>query len=358
MIKALIKHRDFLFRRSATTSRGTFSSKKVYFVLLYNEENPAHYGIGECSVFPGLSMDDVPGFETKLNEIVGLINKGWFDMNNPVNSWPSINFAIETALKDLAQNGNKVLYPSDFTLGRDSILINGLIWMGDKEDMNQQIAQKLKEGFQCLKLKIGAIDFGEEINIIKYIRSQFSEKDLELRVDANGAFTPYEALEKLKILADFEIHSIEQPILPSQLDAMASLCAVAPLPIALDEELLGKYPIENRRKLLEIIKPQYIVLKPGLLGGISSCEEWIKVANEFNIGWWVTSSLETNIGLSAIAQWTYTLKNPIPQGLSTGNLFRNNITSPLAVVGEKLYYLPRKKWDISFFTFNHTDHEN
>jgi o-succinylbenzoate synthase len=358
MIKAIVKHKDFLFRRPATTSRGVYLSKKVFYLLLYHEGDPTHFGIGECSVFPGLSMDDVPGFEQKLMEIVNLINKGWYDLNAPIENWPSINFAIETALKDLGQKGSKILYDSDFTLGKDSILINGLIWMDNQEEMKKQIKLKLKEDFHCLKLKIGSIDFEDEISLIRSIRSQFSEKDLEIRVDANGAFSPGEALEKLKILADFEIHSVEQPIYPTQLDAIASLCAIAPLPIALDEELLGKYPVENKRKLLEIIRPQYIVLKPGLLGGIRSCEEWIKVANEFDIGWWVTSALETNIGLNAIAQWTYTLKNPMPQGLSTGNLFENNIGSPLAAIGEKLYYSSRKKWNTSFFTFNSTGYEN
>jgi o-succinylbenzoate synthase len=358
MIKAVLRHKDFIFRRPATTSRGIYLTKKVFYIILFHPEEPSVYGIGECSLFPGLSMDDVPDFEKKLKEIINLINKGWFDLNNTVNSWPSINFALETAVKDLEQSGSKILYPSDFTLGKDSILINGLIWMDSREDMKKQVSAKLKEGFHCLKLKIGAIDFTDEMNLIKYIRSQFSESDLEIRVDANGAFSTNEALEKLKILADFELHSIEQPILPTQLEAMASLCAIAPLPIALDEELLGKYPIENRRKLLEIIRPQYIVLKPGLLGGINSCEEWIRVANEFDIGWWITSALETNIGLNAIAQWTYTLKNPMPQGLSTGNLYEKNISSPLAVNGEKLYYLPRKKWDKSFFSFNQTGYEN
>jgi o-succinylbenzoate synthase len=177
---------------------------------------------------------------------------------------------------------------------------------------------------------------------------KFQPEILEIRVDANGAFAPKEAYEKLKRLSDLDLHSIEQPILPSQIDDMAKLCQISPIPIALDEELIGKYPFENKRKLLQLIKPQFIVLKPGLLGGIASCEEWITIANEMDIGWWVTSSLETNIGLNAIAQWTYTLNNPNHQGLSTGLLFENNINSPLALIGEKLYYFPRKKWDNLF----------
>ncbi len=358
MIRAYVKHNDFIFLRPAATSRGIYLTKKVYYVILQNSDEPLHYGIGECSVFPGLSMDDVPGFEKKLLEIVGNINKGWFDLHSPLNNWPSVNFALETAVKDLAQKGSKILYPSDFTSGKTPILINGLIWMDSLDDMKKQITQKLKKGFKCLKLKIGAIHFRDEIDLIKYIRNQFTEKELEIRVDANGAFTPEDALKKIKILADLDIHSIEQPILPAQLDAMASLCAISPLPIALDEELMGKYPLENKKKLLEIIRPQYIVLKPGLLGGISSCEEWIRVANELNIGWWITSALETNIGLNVIAQWTFTLGMSIPHGLSTGALFDNNIISPLAVNGEKLYYLPNKKWDVSSLTTNLKSYDN
>jgi o-succinylbenzoate synthase len=348
MIKAVIRNKEFRFRRPATTSRGTLYQKKVWFIILYESDNPLRRGIGECSVFPGLSMDDVDGFEMKLSEIVNMINNGIFSLKSPVRDWPSINFAIETALLDIKNGGERIIYPSDFTSGRGSILINGLIWMGSKDEMNRQIDEKLNLGFRCLKLKIGALDFEDEINILRQLRSRYSPDDLEIRVDANGAFSPYEALEKLKTISDFELHSIEQPILPAQLEDMASLCRLSPIPVALDEELIGKYPIENKRRLLKIIKPQFIVLKPGLLGGIKSCDEWIITANELNIGWWITSSLETNIGLNAIAQWTYTLKNPMHQGLSTGNLFENNIGSPLAVTGEKLYYFPKKKWDNIF----------
>lgn len=348
MIKAVVRNREFKFVRPANTSRGTLYSKNVWYIVLYDTDNPLRKGIGECSVFPGLSMDDVEGFEKKLTEITNMINKGMLSLKIPIRDWPSVNFAIETALTDLNNGGERVIYPSDFTNGRGYILINGLIWMGSKSEMLKQIDEKLDLGFRCLKLKVGAIDFQSENEILQMIRNRYSPDDLEIRLDANGAFSTYEALEKLKALSDFEIHSIEQPILPSQLEEMATLCRLSPIPVALDEELIGKYPIENKHRLLKIVKPQYIVLKPGLLGGIKSCEEWITSANEMNIGWWITSSLETNIGLNAIAQWTYTLKNPMHQGLSTGNLFINNIASPLALTGEKLYYFPKKKWDNIF----------
>ncbi len=349
MIKAVIRYNEFRFRRPATTSRGAFTSKPVYYIVLYDNSSPNLFGIGECSLFPGLSMDDVEGYEKKIKEIVDLINKGWYELNMPLYAFPSINFALETAIKDLEQNGSKILYPSSFTDGKDSIAINGLIWMGTRKEMCAQIDQKLNLGFQCLKLKIGALDFDEEYEIIADIRKRYKVDDLEIRVDANGAFPPEDALEYLYRLSDLDLHSVEQPILPSQLDEMAALCETTPIPIALDEELIGKYTVENKQQLLKIIQPQYIVLKPGLLGGISSCTEWIETANRQNIGWWITSSLETNIGLNAIAQWTYSLKNSMAQGLSTGDLFVNNIESPLALMGEKLYYFPQKKWDLSLF---------
>jgi O-succinylbenzoate synthase len=348
MIKAVVRNKEFKFRQPATTSRGVLYRKHVFFIILYNTENPLCRGIGECSLFPGLSMDDVDHFEKKLSEIINMINKGWFNFKTPLRDWPSINFAIETAYLDLNTGGTRNLFPSEFTSGKDSILINGLVWMGSKEEMLKQIDEKLNQDFHCIKLKIGAIRFEDEVAMIQRIRKNFSSQILEIRVDANGAFSPIEALEKLKRLSDLEIHSIEQPILPSQIDEMASLCFNSPLPIALDEELIGKYPVENKKRLLKLIQPQYIILKPGILGGLKSCEEWVVVANEMNIGWWITSSLETNIGLNAIAQWTYTLKNPMHHGLSTGSLFENNINSPLASIGEKLYYFPRKKWDNLF----------
>jgi L-alanine-DL-glutamate epimerase-like enolase superfamily enzyme len=243
--------------------------------------------------------------------------------------------------------GSKILYPSDFTEGKDAIDINGLIWMDNKEEMIRQIRQKLAEGFTCLKMKIGALNLDDELEILKFIRSQANAEELELRVDANGAFKPSQALEIIKLLTALGIHSIEQPISSGHTEAMARLCEASPVPIALDEELIGKQTLSQKRKVLDAIKPQYLVLKPGLLGGISACKDWISLAEERHIGWWITSALETNIGLNAIAQWTYTLKKSIYHGLSTGSLFSNNITSPLYLSGEKLYYDPDVKWNLA-----------
>ena len=350
MIKAVLRYQEFKFNRPATTSRGTLRVKPVYFIILYDDTMPFVYGIGECSLFPGLSMDDTDEFKKKLSEIVDLINRGWFNLNTPIHSYPSINFALETAMKDLECKGSKLLYPSLFTEGKDHISINGLIWMGSLGEMKKQIDQKLQQGFYCLKIKIGALDFDDEYELVAAIRKRYNKDVLQIRLDANGAYLADDALEYLYRMSDLSIHSIEQPILPAQLDEMAALCETTPIPIALDEELIGKYPAENKKQLLKMINPQYIVLKPGILGGIRSCEEWIEIANDMGIGWWVTSSLETNIGLNVIAQWTYSLSPELHQGLSTGALFENNIDSPLALMGEKLYYFPRKKWDLSLFS--------
>lgn len=347
MIRARSELIEFKFQRPATTSRGTYTSKKVYFIILYHSDDPSIAGVGECSLFPGLSYDDVRGFRTKLNQTIERINQGDCFPDNTLSEWPSINFAIETAWKDLRANGSKVLYPSGFTEGKDSILINGLIWMSDKSEMISQIRQRLNDGFTCLKLKIGALDLREEIEVLKFIREHCTAEELEIRVDANGAFTRSEALEVLKILSDYNLHSVEQPIAPGQPDEMAKLCELSPVPIALDEELTGKHSAAARRKVLETIKPKYLVLKPGLLGGLNPCKEWINLAREKDINWWITSSLETNIGLNVIAQWTYTLQNHIYHGLSTGSLYNNNIRSPLYLHGERLYYDPERKWDLS-----------
>jgi O-succinylbenzoate synthase len=349
MIKARIVFKEFLFSRPATTSRGTYLKKKVNFILLYHTDDPSSAGIGECSLFPGLSFDDRKDFQEKLQQTIDRINHGEYTADSTLIDWPTINFALETAWKDVRVMGNKTLYPSGFTEGKDSIRINGLIWIGTKEAMFRQIRQKLEDGFTCLKLKIGNLSLDEEMELLGFLRKQFGAEDLELRVDANGAFKPKEVLEILKILSDFDLHSIEQPIAPGHPDTMAEICELSPIPVALDEELIGKHVSAARRKLLDIIKPHYLVLKPGLLGGIAACNDWVKLSNERNIGWWITSSLETNIGLNAISQWTYTLNNSYAQGLSTGSLYAFNIPSPLYLYGERLYYDPDKKWDLSQF---------
>ncbi len=254
---------------------------------------------------------------------------------------------METALIDLKnQEQQGILFPSNFTSGTKGITINGLIWMGEKQFMFDQIKSKIESGYRCIKLKIGAISFAEEIALLDYIRSQFSASDIEIRVDANGAFMPKTALEKLNKLATFDLHSIEQPIKQGQEDEMAKLCELTPLPIALDEELIGIHTIDEKSKLLSTIQPQYIILKPSLVGGLAASEEWITIAENQNIDWWATSALESNIGLNAISQWVFTKSNPMPQGLGTGQLFINNIDSPLYLKADELYYNPITQWQI------------
>ncbi|MBN2815019.1 MAG: o-succinylbenzoate synthase, partial [Bacteroidales bacterium] len=293
MIKAKTIHSEFWFQRPATTSRGTYQSKKVHFIVLYHTEEPSIAGIGECSLFAGLSYDDVKGFDNKLNQTVERINQGNYLADTSLLEWPSINFALETAWRDIRSNGNRILYPSGFTEGIDTIRINGLIWMGSKEDMIRQVRQKLNDGFTCLKMKIGALDFDEELEVLKFIRNACTPDELEIRLDANGAFKPREALEIIKLLSEFDLHSIEQPIAAGRVDDMARICELSPVPIALDEEMIGLHNMASRIKMLNTIKPQYLVLKPGLLGGLAATREWISLARERNIHWWITSALET-----------------------------------------------------------------
>ena len=219
--------------------------------------------------------------------------------------------------------------------------------MGDEAYMKEQIEAKLAEGFSCIKMKIGAIDFQTELKILAVIRKEFSKDVIELRVDANGAFKPEEALGKLKELASFNLHSIEQPIKQGQWKEMAQLCATTPLPIALDEELIGVFDSKTKKELLESIQPQYIILKPSLVGGYKGSEEWMKLADDLNIKYWITSALESNVGLNAISQWTYTLGIPMPQGLGTGSLYTNNIPAALKVEGGYLHYDTSQKWDFN-----------
>lgn len=348
MMKAYFQKRSLQFNKPAGTSRGVLLHKPSWFIYLYNEDEPDVKGIGECSIIPGLSHDDESLIEDKLSEVCQLINKEAYDFTKPLHDFPAITFGLETALLDYENSGNKILFPSKFTEGLAGIPTNGLIWMGDLTSMSEQVERKLDEGYRCIKLKIGAIDIDDEFLVLSNLRKQFSSKELELRVDANGAFRFEQAPDILKRLADLEIHSIEQPIMPSQLYEMARLCEETPLPIALDEELIGKHPYHVKRKLVEMLQPQYLVLKPGLLGGFKETTDWINIAEEFDTGWWVTSALESNIGLNAIAQWTYTLDSNMHQGLGTGSLFARNIESPLEIIGSKLFYSGNKKWSLEF----------
>ena len=317
------------------------TTKETWFIKL---ENLSKAGVGECGILRGLSIDDRPDFEAKLKWVCDNIEFGLEKLLKELIEFPSIQFGLETAFKSLESEDQFQLFPSEFTKGNDSIPINGLVWMGSEAFMRTQIKEKIESGFNCIKLKIGAIDFQTELEILKSIRKEFSVSDIELRVDANGAFSPVDALEKLKRLSEYQLHSIEQPIKPKQFEAMAQLCKETPLPIALDEELIGVFSTEAKQKLLKTIKPQYIILKPSLVGGFAGSQQWINIAESLNIKWWITSALESNVGLNAISQWTYTLNSKMPQGLGTGSLFTNNFPSPLKVKNGTLHYDIKQNW--------------
>lgn len=321
------------FKRPSGTSRGILKTKETYFIEVSEGDKK---GIGECALFRGLSFDDDDDYESALEWACRNINLKVEDLREELVNHPSIIFGIEQALLNLQHQG-ELYFPSDFTKGQDSIKINGLIWMGDAGYMQQQIEEKLKLGFSCIKLKIG-VNWESEKEVIQTLRKQFPHEKIELRVDANGAFSPETAKTVLEELATLDIHSIEQPIQAGNWEAMAALCKETPTPIALDEELIGILNSESKQDLLTTIKPQYIILKPSLIGGFYGSDEWIGLAEKNNIGWWITSALESNIGLNAIAQYTYTKNNPMPQGLGTGGLFTNNFETPLLLDGENLWF--------------------
>jgi o-succinylbenzoate synthase len=345
MLQADYIHYPLHFKRPSGTSRGILTQKDSWFIRLWDDNQPNIIGIGECSIIKGLSPDDRDGYEGKIQEVCRQIDDFWYYLEEGLKEWPSIYFGLETAFLDFKAKGSKILFPSDFADGKDQIPINGLVWMGEASFMKEQIEQKLESGFNCIKMKIGAIDFEEELRLLESIREDFDAEKIELRVDANGAFSADTAMQKLKNLARFDLHSIEQPIKQGQIEQMAELCANTPLPIALDEELIGIHNVSAKADLLDQIAPQYIILKPSLVGGIKGSKEWIDLADEREIPWWITSALESNIGLNAIAQWTYTLNNSMPQGLGTGQLYTNNIESPLCIDHGFLKYNSQLNWD-------------
>ena len=331
------------FIRPGGTSRGVLTEKETFFITLRGE---ARWGIGECALFRGLSREDRPGYEAKLQWVCRNIGLGWETLREELGEWPSLLFGLEQAFRSLDSASPMELFPSAFLQGRP-IPINGLIWMGAPSFMEQQIEAKLAEGYRCLKLKIGALGFEQELELLRSLRQRFLPGQLELRVDANGAFQSAEALERLQRLAECGLHSIEQPIRAGQWDAMARLCRDSPLPVALDEELIALGHSSDKRTLLQEVSPQFLILKPSLLGGYAACEEWIALADDMGIGWWVTSALESNIGLNAIAQWTATLQTEMPQGLGTGALFSNNFRSPLRTSGGQLWYDAAPGWHLN-----------
>ena len=334
------------FKQPAGTSRGVYTTRNVWYIVITDTKNPKHFGVGECAPLPALSCDDVPEYLDVLTKTSRRLEENMkTNLENALTSleeleaYPSIRFGVETALAHY-QGRSLQFWHTPFSKGKEGISINGLIWMGNFDEMYQRIEEKMKAGFRCIKLKIGAIDFEKELELLAHIRKHFTSEQIELRVDANGAFSPTDALDKLKRLSEYQLHSIEQPIRAGQWQEMAELCKNTPLPIALDEELIGINNRQQKIELLDTIQPQYIILKPSLHGGIGGSEEWIELAAERGIGSWVTSALESNIGLNAIAQWTATLMPTLPQGLGTGMLFTDNIDDPLHIEGDCLWFDP------------------
>ena len=328
------------FKQPAGTSRGIYTTHQVWYVSYYEAAHPERKGIGECAPLVQLSCDDLPDYEDVLCRICHKVelNGGKLDKES-LRPYPSILFGLETAIRHF-ERGTTALWDTPFSRGEAGIPINGLIWMGNYDEMLSRIEAKMKAGFRCIKLKIGAINFEDELALLQFIRSHFSARDIELRVDANGAFSPSDALSKLERLARLDLHSIEQPIRAGQWEEMAKLCRQTPLPIALDEELIGCNDPDKKRQLIETIQPQYIIIKPSLHGGMMGGEEWIRLAEQHHIDWWITSALESNVGLNAIAQWCATFHNPLPQGLGTGMLFTDNVEMPLKIRKDCLWYNP------------------
>lgn len=325
------------FKQPAGTSRGVLTEKPTYLIKIYDEHNPEVYGLGECAVFPGLSPEADHRYEYKLIELLANIAIG---RPTDLTHHSSIQYGLEQALRDYSGGGHGIYYPSKFIEGQGEIIINGLVWMGSYDEMLDRLETKIRDGFRCIKIKIGAIDLQEELSLIRKIRDRYDVHDVMIRVDANGGFNMDTVLPVLKRLADFGVHSIEQPIAPGDNELMRFLCDVSPLPIALDESLIGVVGSERKACLLQEIKPAYIILKPALCGGFSGAEEWISMAERLGIGWWITSALESNIGLNALAQWTATLGVDKPQGLGTGNLYINNFHTPIRTDGQRLHYDP------------------
>lgn len=341
--------RDLHFIRPAVTSRGALLVKETYYISLTDTSRPGVEGIGECALFRGLGADDRQGYSMMVNEVCNAINE-----NRPLpdlTEWSSIRFGIEGAAASLAAGGNGIVFPSEWSKGEaPGIRINGLVWMDSPERMEAAAFDKVRAGFDCIKFKIGACDFNSELRMIERIRRCFDSDRLEIRLDANGAWRDdSEALSRLRALSLLDIHSLEQPVKAGHEELMQTVVANSPIPIALDEELIGRDPVKEAHSLLEFIRPAYIILKPSLCGGFSGAEHWISAADKLGIGHWATSALESNIGLNAIAQWTSRNGVPaMPQGLGTGSLYIDNILSPLLLDGQFLRYDPNGLWGSPF----------
>ena len=354
MLKLEYKDYTLDFKFDAETSRGILRSHRIMLLKVYDPKAPAIYGLGEAAPLPRLSTDRFEDVEMEIPKVSSrLKNMDLPSRNEEIPKLvgevvsadlPSLRFALELAMNDLFHGGRRLIFENDFFRGAHRIQINGLIWMGDPDFMKEQIDEKIAQGFTCVKLKVGALDFDEELNLIKYLRSK--SPDLTIRVDANGGFANHEALSRLGAMKPFGLHSIEQPIMPKQPEAMQLICRKSTIPIALDEELIGVVGLKEKRELLSYIKPQYLVLKPTLLGGFEATMEWIRLAEDLKIGWWITSALESSIGLNGISQFVASLRPEGHQGLGTGQLYVNNFYSPLQVTGEYLAYDNNKLWEV------------
>lgn len=347
------------FKFLAGTSRGVLRHKDSFFIKVSQAYPAKLYGLGECAPLKGLSPDDRPDLEAVLQHCCQKLSASnwepeseadiltWVQENIDKNL-PAVRFGMETALLDTFHQNQRMIVANPWSEApHHPIAINGLVWMGEKDWMLEQVKNKLESGFSCIKIKIGAIDFAQEMALLSFIREHYTVEQITIRVDANGAFTAKDVYQKLETLASYDVHSIEQPIAPGQPQLMRELCAHSPVAIALDEELIGVVETKEKIALLENLKPQYIILKPTLLGGILASREWIRLAEERKIGWWITSALESNIGLNAIAQLTATYKSDIPQGLGTGQLYHNNFSSPLKIEKGHLYYNTHETWDLN-----------
>lgn len=355
-LRASVSKKVFEFNFTARTSRGRMKDRASWFIKLWDERDPAVFGIGECAPLPGLSVDDRPDYEVVLNQVAENVSTLKIESSTLLKDavevvpagFPSILFGLETALLDLKHGGRRIIFDNSFVTAKP-IPINGLVWMGDLDQMLQQASIKIEEGFRCMKIKVGGLNFEKECDILNYIRKKYYREEIVLRLDANGSFKTEEALYKLYDLSKFKIHSIEQPIKPKQPE-LEELCRKSPIPVALDEEMIGIESAEEKKDLLIKVKPQYIIIKPSLHGGIQGTQEWISIAESLNIGWWITSALESNIGLNAICQLTANYPIAIPQGLGTGTLYENNFESPLEVKKGELFYNHKLVWNLEEFS--------
>ena len=352
MLTLTYQRRALRFNFPARTSRGALTEHVAYYLGLRDRGRPARVGWGEAAPLAGLSPDYGADFEATVAGFCRQFNQAGHAALSATEAaelvpptLPALRFALETAVLDLNGGGRHQLYANDFSQGRAALPINGLVWMGDAPFMRAQIRQKLAAGYACLKVKIGSLDFATELALLAEIRAEADAAHLTLRVDANGAFSPAEAPAKLAALARFGLHSIEQPLAAGQWPALAALCRTSPIPVALDEELIGLTDPARQEALLAAVRPPYLVLKPTLLGGHAATRRWIALAEARGIGWWITSALESNVGLNAVGQLTgeYAVGS-FAQGLGTGQLYENNLAAPLRIEAGTLRYDPAGAW--------------